>query len=233
MRLIGYGEDALTYVALTARLGEVLRQLGDASSPSDATVLFRPSFGRRATTKLGQRASSFGEFDAILGTPRAVYLCESKWSRSGEVGKPELSLRREQIRRHSIFSWYRRTWQGTDFRASLRGHIRPGADPSLSRQVWDRFRASHVEEFETLFTNVTIPHPWTNLAENLMFTLDTLSDCGGLTEDVLLYIDIDRKECPPLNAEAPFRLVCVFVDGVDRSGFFTMPAPVPLVEIST
>ena len=53
-----------------------------------------------------------------------------------------------------------------------------------------------------------------------------------LTQDVLLYTDIDHTECPPLSLGAAFRLVRVFVDGADRSGLFTMPAPVP-VEIST
>ncbi len=48
-RLIGYGEDALTYWAITSRLGEILQILGDKSALTNVTVIYRPSFGRRGS----------------------------------------------------------------------------------------------------------------------------------------------------------------------------------------
>jgi hypothetical protein len=74
MELLGYGEDALTFWALTRRLGEILAPFGDTPAQTIA-VFFRPSFGRRSSTsKLNptQRGSQFGEFDGIIATKRGV-----------------------------------------------------------------------------------------------------------------------------------------------------------------
>src|SRR5512143_1712426 len=96
-RIFGYGEDALTYWAVTSRLGEMLQALGDKSLPADATVIYRPSFGRRGsigpTATNEQYSAEFGEFDAILGTRQAVYLVESKWDSSSEIRDDQITLR--------------------------------------------------------------------------------------------------------------------------------------------
>ena len=78
MKILGYGEDFLTFWAITKRLNEILSQLKDKTDPEKCTVIYRPSFGRRG----GLRRSEFGEFDTIIVTPEKAYLVESKWDGS-------------------------------------------------------------------------------------------------------------------------------------------------------
>ncbi|MFH0940180.1 MAG: hypothetical protein V1899_13010 [Planctomycetota bacterium] len=99
MLIIGYGEDALTYWAITSQLDKILLKLNDPSRPADATVIYRPSFGRGG-------GANFGEFDAILGTQHAIYLVESKWDADNTIELPD-----EQVRRHDIMQWYLKTWR--------------------------------------------------------------------------------------------------------------------------
>ena len=47
MKVLGYGEDALTLWALQNRLIQILDFLDDPSGPPECKVFFRPSFGRR------------------------------------------------------------------------------------------------------------------------------------------------------------------------------------------
>src|SRR4051794_203746 len=81
-QVLGYGEDALTYSAITTRCEDLLKALGDTTNPDEAISVYRPSFGRRAANHVdaGQtERSEFGEFDAIVATSQAIYLIESKW----------------------------------------------------------------------------------------------------------------------------------------------------------
>jgi len=94
---LGYGEDALTFWAITERLDMILEELGDDSEPE--YVLYRPSFGR----------DQYGEFDAIIITSKKAYLVESKWDGSGDLSK---GLKEHQIRRHKILEWYHDKWKG-------------------------------------------------------------------------------------------------------------------------
>jgi len=106
MKVLGYGEDALTLWALTNRCREVLRILGDGSDQEDVALIYRPSFGRKG----GPRSSQFGEFDFILGTTSALYLGEAKWDKSPELQERPIKLRDEQRERHKVFAAYYRTW---------------------------------------------------------------------------------------------------------------------------
>src|SRR5688500_220649 len=109
MPVLGYGEDALTLHALTKGLPGVFRQLGDDTDPGKAVIFYRPSFGRRSSA--GAPRSEFGEFDAIIGTARAVYPVEAKWSASGKLDGQELTLRPEQLRRHQAFRLFFDEWR--------------------------------------------------------------------------------------------------------------------------
>lgn len=207
MRSYGYGEDALTQFVLTHRMGELLEELGDASAPGDLLVFLRPSFGRGGgSARNSGRASAFGEFDAIVATTSTVYPIETKWSRSGEVWRAELALRSEQSRRHEVLEWYILRWRD-------------------SRPVdWDSFRHRHVADFESAFPELTIPRRGTSLARNLEFVLDRLAPRAAVIQHVLLYIDIDRRECPPLARADGFKLVRMRVPGAHWSGFFHVEA---------
>ena len=70
MKLLGYGEDALTYWALTQRLTDILQPFGDSPNKTEV-IFFRPSFGRRSSSNPdapNERGAQFGEFDAIIST---------------------------------------------------------------------------------------------------------------------------------------------------------------------
>ena len=73
MKILGYGEDFLTFWAVSRNLGEILRQLKDDTNTDDCVVFYRPSFGRRG----GTRRAEFGEFDALIITSKTAYLVES------------------------------------------------------------------------------------------------------------------------------------------------------------
>jgi hypothetical protein len=107
MKILGYGEDALTLWVLKNRLSVLLEKLNDSSSLSQCKVFFRPSFGRSG----GDNSAQFGEFDFILLSKDQLYLGESKWHRSSEnITNGILELRKEQLSRHSIFKLYVKEW---------------------------------------------------------------------------------------------------------------------------
>lgn len=206
-QLIGYGEDALTFRAVTERLPEVLSQLQDHSDPESVLLLYRPSFGRRSGDSGGRRGASFGEFDAILASDAAVYLVETKWSRSLETyGQTELILREEQLRRHEVLKWYITRWW------------------IESPDSWDTFRSSVVTDFEATFALLTIPHSNQRLGANLEHVLGLITKRAEARKivDVLLYVDVDRLPCPPLPTGSTFQSVSITFKDAHRTGFFPM-----------
>ena len=62
MRILGYGEDALTYLALSQHMTDVIgpTPLNDDSPLEKILFIYRPSFGRAG----GNGSAQFGEFDA-------------------------------------------------------------------------------------------------------------------------------------------------------------------------
>jgi len=121
LKVLGYGEDFLTFWAISRNLGEILSQLKDDTDSEECTVFYRPSFGRRG----GTGRAEFGEFDAIVITPEIAYLVESKWDRS-DASFPNNVLRLEdvQIRRHEIFRWYHENWKGGSWKVFVQKHSR-------------------------------------------------------------------------------------------------------------
>jgi hypothetical protein len=101
-QIIGYGEDALTYWALTTKLQDILDKL-DKTKADDCLVFYRPSFGR---------GMNIGEFDAILATPKTVYLIESKWQGPKKPKTPpkKIVLGESQPNRHSTLKEIRQHW---------------------------------------------------------------------------------------------------------------------------
>lgn len=202
MKLFSYGEDPLTLWALTHRLGHLLVGLNDPSQPRESVVFYRPSFGRRAAGK--SKPSVFGEFDAIIGTNKAVYLIESKWSGSSEVKNGVVTLHQEQIRRHHILRFYLERWrQG------------PVTD-------WDRFSAKHRADFETAFPGFTMPTTATTPAQNLMFVLSLLAPCGAEIIDVLLYLALTDEPIPCQVIPQSFRLISCTTTSVGGAGYIAL-----------
>jgi Holliday junction resolvase-like predicted endonuclease len=207
MAMYGYGEDALTYWALTERMAEILEKLHDGTRAEDATTFYRPSFGRGV-------GGSFGEFDAIIATAERIYLIETKWNRSGEVaGKTELTIRKQQLRRHQVLEWYFDTWRAQ----------RPAS--------WDDFRARYQATFEAIFPELTIPAADTTLARTLQFVLKTLGGGEQRVRHVLLYIDIAGVPCPSTDGLPGFVPVRLQFSDADRSGFFPFAGIAPPARV--
>jgi hypothetical protein len=68
---------------------------------------------------------------------------------------------------------------------------------------------------------MTVPGPTTVLADSLSYVLAMLEGCGPI-QDILLYCDIDGRECPPITGLKGFSLINMPVSGAHISGFFSM-----------
>ncbi len=204
MKIIGYGEDALTLWVLTERTEEVLSCLSDNCPFDELLVFFRPSFGRRGSlpTESGATADSsqFGEFDAILGTPSCVYLIETKWSRSRECSGGTISLRREQILRHNVFRAYRSAWQSL------------GADPT-----WNSLLDRHEGKLAVGDIFYPIAPSGSQLAKNLESVLNGLRGCGEDMRDVIVCVNIHSSRTPPTTTHTGYTLVTI--DCPSSNGF--------------
>jgi len=204
LKVLGYGEDALTLWALTERMESILAPFGDTSGLNEVLVLYRPSFGRRG----GTTSSQFGEFDFIIATPRAVYLGEAKWDKSSELQERPIRLKGEQLLRHKIFTAYYREW--------------------ISRPAWtandflDRVQA----RFKREGIDKPTPPPDSRLSGNLISVLTMLASAGNQTEEVLnMLLVVDSSGNLTLSdGDSPsgFRLVCIDASGALESGLIPL-----------
>lgn len=193
--LWGYGEDVLTLRALNEDVGEILKQLGDNSAEKDVVTIYRPSFGRRASYDAAKPRAEFGEFDAIIGTPSAIYLVETKWSQSTEVRSGVVVLRDEQLRRHQVMHWY------------LAAFADRGAVPSSERP-----------EDDPPFEGVKCPPGNSVVARNLQWICERLQPGREKkVENVLLWIGTDGNVNVP--SCSGFRVVELRHEAEDGSNF--------------
>jgi hypothetical protein len=179
----GYGEDGLTYWALSQRMGEILRELEGKTEADPSIILYRPSFGRGR--------GCFGEFDAIIGTQAAVYLVEAKWDGSGRTKTGGIALKDKQIRRHRIFADILTCWQ------------------KQSPNSWAKFCD---DNRQTKFGGCwSLPRTRNSgrLLSTLEFLLPRLSQCGDSVVDVVLFCKpMGQGDWPQLETEGfrPVRL---------------------------
>ena len=177
-KILGYGEDAFTLWALKRHVSTILNRFKDSSSPSDCLVFYRPSFGRHAKEK----SSVFGEFDAIIASPQNIYLVESKWDNLVESKKDELVIRREQLMRHQIFTWYLTHWK--------KKYSSKWADFTEEQQSTFNFGRKSIAPANSL------------LAKNLEFVLNKLLErCGAFSSDnnvknILLFFYRGKSRAP-------------------------------------
>jgi len=184
MPILGYGEDALTFHALSNGLTDILKQLGDGSDPTESIRFFRPSFGRRGSPSDMAPRSQFGEFDAIIGTTCGVYLIEAKWSNSSEFVGAVVELRSEQKRRHQVFRIYLDEWRR-----------QPPND-------WQDFATRVRPLLHEAAPGIVPPSVQTKLARNLSYVLRRLSQCGPKVVDVLLFSACLAVRLPLFDARA-------------------------------
>lgn len=205
-QIIGYGEDALTYWAITAKLDEILRTLGDNSYPSATIIVYRPSFGRPGRFSVladkDHLSAEFGEFDAILGTQQAVYLVESKWDLSITPRNTRITLKGVQSRRHEIMRWYLQTWRANQ------------------PKDWTEFVAQHETPFQTLFPGNKMAPADSRLALNLEFVIKMLSNCGSHVQDAVLFIGQSTNIKPIGVKPDSFKLVILQYHPINPSGYF-------------
>ncbi len=105
--IYGYGEDSITYWAFNTRFSEIMNDLEDESKEESCLLFYRPSLGRG-----GKSDTLFGEFDAILLTPKSTYLIEAKWDGSNELKKGTLTG--GQRFRHTAIKWIAENWNGIE-----------------------------------------------------------------------------------------------------------------------
>jgi len=195
MRVLGYGEDALTYWAVSQHVRDVVGPTGplhDESAIGEVLFFYRPSFGRAA----GAGSPQFGEFDAIVGTPKATYLVESKWT-GDPIIAGQMMLAARQVLRHQVFAWIRERWL------------------SQCPKDWAAFyhHNRNIEDFSERFQGKPLARPETRLGSNLQYILSSLSMCGEPTKDVLLYFHLKGSVIPQGVTDAPgFVLVPVCFD---------------------
>jgi hypothetical protein len=189
--LLSYGEDALTLMVLSDHLSGFLRALGDSSEPSDALAIYRPSFGRKGTSKQSSSnlSACFGEFDAIIATPVSIYLVESKWSWSYTKSRPIANLSPIQVRRHKVMRAYLEEWKVT------------------APNSWDDFLERSSIRSRLLPLGVEVAKRPTVLSDNLRTLLMLLTDRSANVMDVLLYFRVESRSSPPSEAPPGFRLV--------------------------
>jgi hypothetical protein len=190
-KILGYGEDALTFWALKDQLSEILNALKDQTDPHDCFIFFRPSFGRRG----GVGTAGFGEFDAILVTARNVYLIESKWDAFRRWDTRAIILLNEQQKlRHRVFSWYLTHW-----------------DSNYSRD-WKSFVRDYNDAFLNQFGK-KLAQANRLLAQNLENVLKRIHEhCGILKHEdvknvILFFYNKKRKSSPPSKVPINFSLV--------------------------
>ncbi|MFY8201956.1 MAG: hypothetical protein ACOVLE_14875 [Pirellula staleyi] len=172
-QIIGYGEDALTYWALTTKLQYILDKL-DKTKADDCLVFYRPSFGRGV---------NIGEFDAILATAKTVYLVESKWDESKEYkeSRHEIVFAESQLRRHRLFTAYRNHWRVGDF------------------PDWKDFADRFAEVARKNLEGHVVPKASNTLAKNLAYTLNRVwqAQREQVTKNVSLFITCNKHEHDP------------------------------------
>jgi len=202
MRLLGYGEDALTLWALQNSLGQIIAADDDLSNVQD--VFFRPSFGRRSIGSATQQTPGpqFGEFDAIIVSAKRVYLVEAKWTNSGEIGDEGVLLRAEQTRRHRILREYLRCWRGcspSDWPSFLQ------SNPQITWKGDDGDDQAFA-----------VAPARSRLADNLTFVLAACARGGNDVEDVLLIIH-PAGQTMSLKSVQGFRCVEVTSPPMDKN----------------
>ena len=207
--LLCYGEDAFTLRVISAGLPAFLAQFGDQSALPKCRALFRPSFGRRATTFGADKCAwqaAFGEFDAIVGTPKAIYLIEAKWSRSGEVrdGGTTVRLAPAQVRRHRIMRAYIERWR------------------DLKPASWDEFAGDNALRQLLAEYCARVPGPKSALARNLRRYLHILGQFSGPIRDVVLFLRTAPSSPPSEIEPADFQLVTADCRIIESEGFLPL-----------
>ena len=209
VRIIGYGEDALTFWALTNMNRSILDEADD-SDLLDYIIIYRPSFGRGSKS-----GATFGEFDSILVSKRFVYLIESKWEHSNEFKKRKgvIEITGVQQLRHRVFSWYLTRWKRNHTMSTFQ----------------DEYGSAFTDYFENELRKKTMPPVESTLAKNMEKVLTIIRNhCDRLDEpkNILLFFKNRNSKLigtPSVDSKEPkFRTVVIDYPSIDNTDFFEM-----------
>ena len=204
-RILIYGEDGLTLKYTKEKLGKILQQLEDDSTPDDCTVFFRPSLGR------GRHG--YGEPYAIIISKERAYVVEVKWDGAreltGERKQSPVKLKDEQTRRHDILRWYSENLKFSEVPIG---------------EEWDRFAERNNPDFERKFEFLlrgetktkSIPPSDSITAKNLRTIFEEIGN--KKIEDVLLIFYRYSDKQPEVEQEG---FTPVFVQYDPTLGLFT------------
>ncbi|HQR07339.1 MAG TPA: hypothetical protein PLN21_10985 [Gemmatales bacterium] len=191
MKIIGYGEDALTYWAIMDRMQEIKAELGIGDAPIEL-VLFRPSFGRKGSAERENEKlrvdPEFGEFDAIICTASCTFLIETKWSKSSELKNGSIKLGQPQTLRHKVFSAYIHKWSSSN---------EPG------RLNWSQFYQDQNGQLETDSLLIDMPRDGRRLARNMEYILRKICTSNKQIKDVILSVRMSAYDSQnkPISAD--------------------------------
>ena len=190
-KLFGYGEDAFTLWALRHSMPFILKKLKDKTVPPKCAIFYRPSFGRKG----GKKSPEFGEFDAIVASTENIYLIESKWDFLFPSKSDKIIIRKEQVLRHNILSWYITHWN--------RKYL----------DNWGNFVKENEENFRQEFNGKPIAHGDRLLVANLEFVLNIMQEyCKNFSgeenvKNVLLFFYNKNINFPPHKIPRDFEFV--------------------------
>jgi hypothetical protein len=203
MKILGYGEDALTLWALRQHVSKILKEFRDKTAISDCLIFYRPSFGRRSKAD----SSVFGEFDAVIASKENIYLVESKWDNLTGFNDTEFILKDEQTLRHKVFSWYLTHWNRKYF-----GN-------------WQAFVNERQKDFK--IENKTIAPKDSLLSRNLEFILNKIqkhheSISESNIKNILLFFFNFENSKPPIKINDNFKLIPIDYSREIKGNFVTL-----------
>jgi hypothetical protein len=203
LKILGYGEDALTLWALKQHVSKILGEFQDNTPVSECIAFYRPSFGRH-----GKKGSAiFGEFDAIIASKQKIYLIESKWDNHNDFSNEEFPLENHQILRHQIFAWYLTHWK------------------KKYLGDWQAFITENQAQF--YFLNKSVAPSGSLLAKNIEYVLTKIqAHCGYSSEKnikkVFLFFYNPEKSKPPSKIAQNFKLIPIEYNVETKDNFVTL-----------
>lgn len=210
MKIIGYGEDALTYWAIMDRMQEIKAELGIGDTPIEL-VLFRPSFGRKGSAERENEklrvGPEFGEFDAIICTASCTFLIETKWSKSSELKNGIIKLDQPQTLRHKVFSAYIHEWSSAK---------EPG------RMNWSQFYQDQNGQLETDSLLIDMPREGRRLARNMEYILRKVCITNKPIKDIILFVRMSAYDSQNKPISADGFEVAMIDCPCEVSGFVTL-----------
>lgn len=193
MKIIGYGEDSLTYWAITNQMPEIQNQL-DITDETIDVVFYRPSFGRKGCAEQNEKprvGPEFGEFDAIICSTNHTCLIEAKWTKSSEIQNGVIKLGQPQKFRHKIMRAIMDQW-----------NCMPDG-----KKDWCDFIKRLNNKIETNELIIDLAPDGSRLARNMQHILEHTCSKPRTVLDVILFLRLEYDKQPKPGSRESFSVV--------------------------